>query len=504
MFCFIIHLLSLINGCKCSKDNEQSAVSGPIQYLPLVKGNKWIYKRTVLQSKNICNWAIEVDLSKNEKSYMTRGYNPGISEVTSFESYLIGDEIIIDGNKFWKIRIDGELIRDGRYEGIGGQNGQTFWGRIAINNDYTAIEERIKYRYGVYAGPYEKRIMLLPEPVQNIKYNIDMGSVIIIQDTIVNYEISVPAGDFSKCLKIVTKVKLKEGDTPPNLRKTDKNVFVDSWETHSYYAPNVGLVKEVQKDYYGNDNYILELESYNVNIEKKSEIKMNMSEITAFNAKELAEKAMIKEFKNVELLSIFATQYSLIPGKKDKNKYNVDEWLLIYKNSEYDAIYCKVNSNSNVKIFLEPDFRTNNDEVIAMTIIYKDNTMKSHEMKEFYRLNGAIYATVKEEGDIYSEDYSSSLFNLSKAIQQSPPLKNININNDMAMEIAVKNGGFPAMVSVFGCGIFLLQMKKFNNSNVPIWILPHRYPDHLRRGIRADNGDILYFSSEQDKWTYNK
>jgi len=65
----------------------------------------------------------------------------------------------------------------------------------------------------------------------------------------------VPAGKFSSCLEIITEVTLDE-------KKED---WSNSYMTYSYYALDIGLVKETQKKPDGETTYTLELTKFQIN-----------------------------------------------------------------------------------------------------------------------------------------------------------------------------------------------------------------------------------------------
>lgn len=213
-------------------------------YLPLATGNFWTYHRTVLQ--DVHTWEAYQILSEGtvRTAVMTV---PGITSGDSEETYrVIGPA---DQLGLWEIEVSAPLSRDGRYGGGYTKPDRIMWGRMPSSEDIIEIDE-ILTQESYFEGTKKYRGVLLAQSlIEGAEATLMLsGSDTTYTASSTWTEITVPAGTFSCTLEMVTQV---ESDFA-------------SWKTYSYYAPGVGLVKEMQVDDSGRSAYTLELVQYQV------------------------------------------------------------------------------------------------------------------------------------------------------------------------------------------------------------------------------------------------
>jgi hypothetical protein len=68
------------------------------------------------------------------------------------------------------------------------------------------------------------------------------------------------------------------------------------------------------------------------------------------------------------------------------------------------------------------------------------------------------------------------------------PILDWKIDSDTAMKILEKEGGDP----IEHGPPFALKMRSVDGLIVPVWILPYAHNDFRHRGVRADNGEVVY------------
>ena len=249
---------------------EDTTVSTPTpkeqNYLPLAKGNTWTYERTVEDPEKVYIWRHLVCLQTGH-TYTARGLgfkkNDDIPK-KGIEKYTVENRGKIDGKEFWEINISTLYARDGRYQFVGHPAERILWGRISTGETdlRSWVEERINYGFAPLSPcmsglSYSKTVhqaWFLLEPREDLEVSTEYG-LTTITATANRIDILTPAGKFPKCLEVITEVASED--------ETKKSSDIGmGWTTYSYYAPNVGLVKEVQKDYKGDTTYTLELIDY--------------------------------------------------------------------------------------------------------------------------------------------------------------------------------------------------------------------------------------------------
>jgi hypothetical protein len=219
-------------------------------YLPLAVGNQWQYKRTIL--RDIYAWegyAEEKEDGKSELQFLV-GQPSGFAPGESTETYIITGTVEKGGLQFWEVQVSSPQARDGRYGGVYTQPDRILWGRVASSAEIIEIDEILTQEAGYFIGAKREERILVVEPLiqDNVQATLSHTRLPEIQYTALPdlTQVDVPAGKFSCSVEVVTKV--------------DTDQF--KWETHSFYAPHIGLVKEVQYDDAGKVTYTLELVQY--------------------------------------------------------------------------------------------------------------------------------------------------------------------------------------------------------------------------------------------------
>lgn len=226
-------------GCFQAVSNSEQPYSN---YLPLNTGNYWTYRRTVLQE--VHTWEAYRTLNEGTVTFVVMAV-PGIRPGDSEETYRVlapGDEIGL-----WKMEVSDTLSRDGRYGGGYTKPDQILWGRVPSSEDIIEINE-ILIKESYFEGTKKYETVLLAQ-------SLIEGADVMLSNSKVTYaasstwaEITVPAGTFPCTLEMVTQVV---------------SDFA-SWKIYSYFAPGVGLVKEMQIDDSGQAAYTMELVEYHV------------------------------------------------------------------------------------------------------------------------------------------------------------------------------------------------------------------------------------------------
>jgi hypothetical protein len=215
-------------------------------FLPLAIGNKWVYQKTI--SQDVFAW--EAYQVKGEKIVtFAVGTPPNMPSGTSQETYLIIDTINENGLQYWELQVSDSKARDGRYGSWYTKPDRILWGRVPSSEHLVEIDEVMTTRTGFFTDEKRHEGVLLLEPLQSgVKATIQQVGLDEVQVTALPElaNVETPAGKFPCSFEMITEVK------------TDQY----QWTTYSYYAPGVGLVKEVQKDDKGNVTYVMELTGY--------------------------------------------------------------------------------------------------------------------------------------------------------------------------------------------------------------------------------------------------
>ena len=262
VWCLVLLSIVTFGGKSFANSGKGKFVKDSLQskYFPLAKGNQWEYKRTLFEGRKVFSWEAYTLVVKGYNSSekegettfttISRGSLPQQSE----ETYSVKDQAYDEnGIPMWEIEISSPTARDGRYEGLTLAPDTILWGRVPSGEGVIEIGEILISEH-FFAGKRKHKGTLLVEPLaEEVEARMQpMGLPVEFITSAKLISVTVPAGRFHKCLQMITKVKVKGDDK------------IKSWTTYSYYAPKVGLVKEVQKNNEDKETYTLELIRYNL------------------------------------------------------------------------------------------------------------------------------------------------------------------------------------------------------------------------------------------------
>ncbi len=242
------------------------------RYLPLAVGNKWTYQRTVYKSDEVFHYRKQIIEKPGWNSpprgavYFTLGRTIEKMPQSSLETYSISNSTLTDKFASWDVEIEGTIPRDGRYSSL-----------------YIKEEPNVKWLYvdggvwelmqGEYLGAetISQTWLAVLEPGIIISDSAKEGEIPFwaIGAVLIPEKITTPAGKFSSCLKNCTMIRgqnLKEvllKDMPPEYSEQEDGF--GNFTTISFYAEDVGLIKEVQYNSKGELVYELALIEYKVN-----------------------------------------------------------------------------------------------------------------------------------------------------------------------------------------------------------------------------------------------
>jgi hypothetical protein len=422
--------------------SEEKETSQLIDYFPLQTGNSWTYIRTEEQGQVVSNWAQETIL-RTGTVYNVRGRQFPEAPGTTTEVYTVGESIELDPNHywnlnpihFWNIKINDEAVRDGRYGDKLDRPRRILWGKKQLNegNILVIVEEVTVHLSTMATIPSEavhKAELLIAPPKEGIGVKTQRGNAEIVCRPM-RETVNVQAGSFANCLVMVTS-----GDG-----------LESGWETHSYYAPNVGLVQEVQRDSGGNVTYTLTLKDYKIitpsgKQEQPPTFKtpsVPATSVSAMEADKAVESVVKKWHAEAVLVDLFADYgvysfpkgASLLRGGLSSGKANVFRWRRLYR---YQEKYLTVVVS---KYFLQ--FQEGNPLPDGAAPIQNWNV----------------------------------------------PIQNWKIDSDQAISIAEQNEAIPWGI------YFRLAMWKYNDKLLPFWTMPYMLPDQRLFLINATTGQIL-------------
>jgi len=259
---FVIGLLiaSLIG--KIRERNTQAAES----YMPLETGNVWYYEK--------------VTYNKTAAEEMPAF----LGETINNERYEVGAPKIMDGRTFWDITVMGKCARDGRYRNTKKSICKSvMWakGTMAIKGrpgvPAEIVEEIIDRGTDVNdtSSPCLKKHgmvifmasnPIIPELAATMSLNgPELPASVGIKR--INATVTVPAGTFKHCIAVETEMPPLDSNMAhdnESSKDTDWPDYNKGWKTVSWFAPGVGMVKEIQYECEGKEIYIMELQSYRI------------------------------------------------------------------------------------------------------------------------------------------------------------------------------------------------------------------------------------------------
>lgn len=248
------------------------------RFFPLAVGNSWKYKRTVYKSEEVF-YSTEQTIVKSESdsplegtTYLTVGRAIGELPQNSIEAYTIFNFTLAGRPEgaLWNVKIEGNNPRDGRYS--------SFTNKEDPNIRWHYVEKGVwEIMDGEYLGAdTENRnwlVLLTPNVIISTSSKDGEPSLRAMGAVLTKEIITTPAGVFSNCLKNCTMIKGK--NLAGVLLKNEVAQFSDEEDIFgkdsfgkflkiSYYAREVGLIKEIQYNFKGEITYELELIEYNV------------------------------------------------------------------------------------------------------------------------------------------------------------------------------------------------------------------------------------------------
>ncbi|MGB7531449.1 MAG: PGF-CTERM sorting domain-containing protein [Halobacteriota archaeon] len=223
--------------------------------LPLSEGNEWEYKITVPPDGDFYYFNEILYPSKRRASLKGR-FLPDPGEYSL--KFVVTDEIEeSEFAKYWKIRVEKDSL--GMYSRRDIES--VWWGYLAGTSGKKG--ERLEYKpekIREKGRPFSVTTLLFENPdVSSIEEGFEGKPPYFYLKCFPDQVVaSVPAGRFSNCWIFVQKI--------PVAKEFDINNFSPSlgFQTYSYYAPNVGLVKQYQEDSEGHRLYTMELVSYKI------------------------------------------------------------------------------------------------------------------------------------------------------------------------------------------------------------------------------------------------
>src|SRR3989338_2244471 len=172
------------------------------KHFPLQEGNTWTYVRTVQEGAKVFNCTeatIEKSWDKPKGlTYLVVSLGNAINEMPSRseETYSVTEK---DKGIFWKVNVQGDNPRDGRYEPRTGKTEETpevIWGYVGdgaleiIKGEHMGDETRNQ----IWSVVIKPDIIISPSTEDNEAPNWAIGAKMC------DGEITVPAGTFSNCL----------------------------------------------------------------------------------------------------------------------------------------------------------------------------------------------------------------------------------------------------------------------------------------------------------------
>ncbi|MFH0978351.1 MAG: hypothetical protein V1837_03540 [Candidatus Woesearchaeota archaeon] len=235
------------------------------KYFPLAKGNTWTYVRNLLRPQEVSSYYEATVLSQGEGDAPAGSNVFWVEHLSSEAKKTSTETYTITGLKREGFEVERSAadVRDGRYDITSDLDTfpKVFWTyyNACVKESYTEGSKKAGHR-----NIWRFTAVLDPGTIVGRHKNPRWHVAAIEYDK----SITVPAGRFGNILKNVTLVfgtniaDVIFKDAKPIYQKDRRadNCFM----TVVYYAPKVGLVKEVQYNREGKETYTLELQSFNV------------------------------------------------------------------------------------------------------------------------------------------------------------------------------------------------------------------------------------------------
>ena len=240
------------------------------KYFPLAVGNTWKYRKTVFQNRDAFYYSQQIMLEDGSNNNFKKGtvlFSVGRTQSkapeTSIENYTISSFIEDEGEIIWEVKIEGNSVRDGRYDSFMAKENPNVRWRYKDNAVWEIID-------GEYLGTLTQNQSLIAvlEPGVIISSPLKQGTVPAWAiGSVLNGTVNTSAGRFEKCLKNCTIIKgenlediLTKNASPRFSDGDDSGKFV----TLSYFKKGIGLVMESQYNHKGEIIYELALIDYKV------------------------------------------------------------------------------------------------------------------------------------------------------------------------------------------------------------------------------------------------
>jgi hypothetical protein len=269
--------------------------------MPLAVENSWTYRwrssftntpEEFKTDEKFCFYFLEFEYKKKTSFALGYQHHGRVHEETYTITRQDVDQFFFTVKSSPDVPVD--YLRDGRYE-QSVETAWSWWGPQTANDREFGLTESIKRDWSY---PHNQVLLRGQDPEEgkypsddriliHLKYwnggwgnDVRTWHIIDMYDKrlvpIITYsseeqEVSVPAGHFKQCLRTVLVAYMYSEDVPPEdiSNYFDKHKDMLLFETQTYWAPGVGMVREYQKLGDGRLAYDLELLKYDVAGKKK-------------------------------------------------------------------------------------------------------------------------------------------------------------------------------------------------------------------------------------------
>jgi hypothetical protein len=457
-----IMTLLIIATSVSSADQE---VSPFIEYFPLQTSNSWTYIRTEEPEQTVRYWTRQT-LQRSGAVYSVRGRKLPKAGVTT-EVYTVGESVELGRIRFWNINIS-HGARDGRYDHAPEPPRRILWGkrRLEEGNALSIVEETI-VRFSTMATIPSEAVhtaeLLIAPPREGIGVRVQRGIAEITCHPI-RETVNVQAGSFANCLVMIIRVKPDDNSSNDSLQ--------GGWETHSYYAPNVGLVKEVQKNLAGHLTYTLTLKHYRIAPpSEEPEKTRRISTISPVPANSLSAKEAESTAQSV--VKPWYPDAALVDILTDRGAYPLQAGTPLPKGGVASGRTIIIGELTGEQGELL-GYSVSVDEVPDINRfvnVFRWRCIYKHQEKYLIVLVSKYFVQFQEATE------TSDV--------RTVPIQNWEIDTNQAISIAEQNEAIPRGYN------FRLAMWKYNDKLLPFWTIPYMLPDQRIFVINATTGQML-------------
>ena len=220
--------------------------------LPLSEDNEWEYKITIPVGGDFYFFDIITRPYPGAHTRQVTGLILPEPGEYSLKFVVTNETEDLGYIKYWRIQIEKDSL--GIYNSRSKDIESVWWG-YHIQTD--EMVEKLEYE-PVWTDEFSGTGLFFMKPEgTTISEGFGNKTPFMYSTRLSNQDVTIPAGKFSNCWVFVRR-KPSAGepdiDFPPSL----------GFKTYSYYAPDVGLVKQYQEDSEGHSLYTMELKSYKV------------------------------------------------------------------------------------------------------------------------------------------------------------------------------------------------------------------------------------------------